>query len=173
MVFSNILLPADSSVLAQFENEELKEPSPRKEVDGVIIYQSRELGIPKDFGEPVLCDFGSAVALDDGVEHREDIQPNVYRSPEVILDIQWTYSVDIWNVGCMVSDYLLFSTRSCADSIGLGRFRRRAFVHWSRSRTQHIPRKSPSFGDDRTPWASSCWSSGKGESEEQVLLGFM
>jgi hypothetical protein len=31
------------------------------------------------------------------------IQPNVYRAPEIILDILWTYSVDIWNVGCMVS----------------------------------------------------------------------
>lgn len=45
-----------------------------------------------------------AVPLDDGLEHREDIQPDVYRSPEVILDIPWTYSVDIWNVGCMVSN---------------------------------------------------------------------
>ena len=100
---ANILLSAGSSVLTQFENEELKDPSPRKEVDGGVIYLSRELGIPKDCGAPLLCDFGSAVALDDGVEHREDIQPNVYRAPEVILDIPWSYSVDIWNVGCMVS----------------------------------------------------------------------
>lgn len=100
---ANILLPADSSVLTQFENQELEEPSPKKEVDGGVIYLSREMGTPKSFGAPVLCDFGSAVPLDDGLEHREDIQPDVYRSPEVILDIPWTYSVDIWNVGCMVS----------------------------------------------------------------------
>lgn len=30
------------------------------------------------------------------------IQPNIYRPPEVILKAPWTYSVDIWNVGCMV-----------------------------------------------------------------------
>lgn len=100
---ANILLPADSSVLTQFENQELEEPSPKKEVDGGVIYLSREMGTPKAFGAPVLCDFGSAVPLDDGLEHREDIQPDVYRSPEVILDIPWTYSVDIWNVGCMVN----------------------------------------------------------------------
>jgi hypothetical protein len=47
-----------------------------------------------------LCDFGSAVS--GGVEHVEDIQPNIYRAPEVILQVPWTYSVDIWNVGCMV-----------------------------------------------------------------------
>jgi serine/threonine-protein kinase SRPK3 len=100
---ANILLPADSSVLTQFENEELAEPSTKKEVDGSIIYRSREMGITKAFGAPMLCDFGSAVPLDDGLEHREDIQPDVYRALEVILDIPWTYSVDIWNVGCMVS----------------------------------------------------------------------
>lgn len=39
-----------------------------------------------------------------GAEERlEDVQPNVYLSPEVILEIPWTYSIDIWNVGCMVS----------------------------------------------------------------------
>ncbi|KAJ5609440.1 hypothetical protein N7528_010007, partial [Penicillium herquei] len=51
-------------------------------------------------GAPVLCDFGSAVLGDE--EHSEDIQPDIYRAPEVILGIPWTYSVDIWNVGCMI-----------------------------------------------------------------------
>ncbi|KJX97005.1 protein kinase [Zymoseptoria brevis] len=101
---ANILLGADSSVLTEFEAEELKEPSPRKEVDGNVIYLSRRLGTPRKFEAPVLCDFGSAVPLDDGREHLEDIQPDVYRSPEVILDIPWSYSVDVWNVGCMVWD---------------------------------------------------------------------
>jgi serine/threonine protein kinase len=104
---ANILLEADSSVLEIFEKEELKEPSLRKEVGGHPIYVSRELGIPKGFGAPVLCDFGTAVPLDDGREHREDIQPDVYRAPEIILDIPWSYSVDIWNVGCMVNAHKL------------------------------------------------------------------
>ncbi|KAH7049463.1 kinase-like domain-containing protein [Macrophomina phaseolina] len=101
---ANMLLRADESVLRAFEQEELEEPCPRKQLDGRTIYLSRGLNTPKDFGAPVLCDLGSAVPLDDGAEHREDIQPNVYRAPEVILDIPWTYSVDIWNVGCMVWD---------------------------------------------------------------------
>jgi serine/threonine-protein kinase SRPK3 len=100
----NILLPADSSVLTQFEKLEPAKPSPRKEIDSSgVIYRSREMGMPKAFGAPMLCDFGSAVPLDDGLEHREDIQPDIYRAPEVISDIPWAYSVDIWNVGCMVS----------------------------------------------------------------------
>jgi serine/threonine protein kinase len=101
---ANILLGADDSVLTAFEQEELNKPCSRKELhDGRTIYLTRELDTPKDFGAPVLCDLGSAVPLDDGIEHRADIQPNVYRAPEVILDVPWTYSVDIWNVGCMVS----------------------------------------------------------------------
>nr|POE92248.1 serine/threonine-protein kinase srpk [Quercus suber] len=109
---ANILLGADSSVLTEIEHEELREPSPSKEIDGGIVYLSREMGTPRAFGSPVLCDFGSAVPLDDGREHCEDIQPDIYRSPEVILDIPWTYSVDIWNVGCMVGvDLKLVHTR--------------------------------------------------------------
>ncbi|OTA34078.1 hypothetical protein BTJ68_05930 [Hortaea werneckii EXF-2000] len=101
---ANILLPADSSIMTEFEKQELEQPSLMKEVDGSTVYLSRKMGIPRTFGAPVLCDFGSAVPLDDGLEHREDIQPNFYRSPEVILDIPWTYKVDIWNVGCMIWD---------------------------------------------------------------------
>ena len=99
---ANILLPADSSIMTEFEKQELEQPSLMKEVDGSTVYLSRKMGIPRTFGAPVLCDFGSAVPLDDGLEHREDVQPNFNRSPEVILDVPWTYKVDIWNVGCMV-----------------------------------------------------------------------
>jgi serine/threonine protein kinase len=91
---------ADDSVFSDFEGRELETPSPRKELDGRIIYVSRELKMPREWGAPVLCDFGSAMS--GGIEHFEDIQPNIYRAPEVILESPWTYSVDIWNVGCMV-----------------------------------------------------------------------
>lgn len=132
----NILLGADDSVLRALEEEELHEPCPRKELEGRIVYLSRKLNTPKDFGAPVLCDLGSAVRLDDGAEHREDIQPDVYRAPEVILDIPWTCSVDIWNVGCMVG-VLLSKWCSLTDFlpplVDLGRLRRRAFIHRPRS----------------------------------------
>lgn len=91
---------ADDSVFSDFEEAELRNPCPRKEVGGRTIYVSRELRMPKAWGAPVLCDFGSAVIGD--IEHTEDIQPNIYRAPEVILEVPWTYSVDVWNAGCMV-----------------------------------------------------------------------
>ncbi|PYI09675.1 kinase-like protein [Aspergillus sclerotiicarbonarius CBS 121057] len=91
---------ADDSVFDAFIENELQNPCPRKEVDGRVIYMSQELMKPTEWGAPVLCDFGSA--MPGGVEHLEDIQPNIYRAPEVILEVPWTYSVDIWNVGCMI-----------------------------------------------------------------------
>lgn len=92
----------DDSVFSDFEEKELQRPVPRKEVDidGRTIYISRGLRMPKNLGAPVLCDFGSAMLGDQC--HSEFIQPNIYRAPEVILGVPWTYSVDIWNVGCMV-----------------------------------------------------------------------
>lgn len=91
----------DDSVFTDFEESELQHPVPRKEVDkdGRIIYTSQELKIPKRVGAPVLCDFGSAML---GQYHSVFVQPMIYRAPEVILGIPWTYSADIWNVGCMV-----------------------------------------------------------------------
>lgn len=91
----------DESILRHFEAAELSHPSRRK-IDGDrVIYESRGLIRPEKPGRPVLCDFGEARFGKD--TYVDDIQPYVYRAPEVILDIPWTYSVDIWNVGVMVS----------------------------------------------------------------------
>lgn len=92
----------DLSVLADFEEEEIRNPCPRKEMDGRVIYTSRAIRSLGMIGPPVLCDFGSAVFGEE--EHIECVQPNAYRSPEVTLRASWDYKIDIWSVGCMVSD---------------------------------------------------------------------
>lgn len=92
----------DDSVFEQFEEEEIHKPCPRKEVDGRIIYTSRRLAFTHKLGQPVLCDLGSAVSGDE--EHSEYVQPDIYRSPESILNVPWSYKIDIWNVGCMIWD---------------------------------------------------------------------
>ncbi|KAF7629650.1 hypothetical protein AFLA_013359 [Aspergillus flavus NRRL3357] len=52
---------ADDSVFIKSEDDELQNPSPRKELDVRAIYLSRELEIlPGKIDAPVLCDFGSA-----------------------------------------------------------------------------------------------------------------
>lgn len=92
----------DDSVCTKFEEAEIQDPSPRKvDADGRNVYVSRELEMPNDWGAPILCDFGSAV-LGHQV-HLETVQPALYRAPEVILEVPWSYSIDVWNVGCMVS----------------------------------------------------------------------
>lgn len=97
----------DESVFTDFEEYELRRPVPRKEVDTDrrTIYMSQELKIPKEVGAPVLCDFGSAVFGNQ--YHSVFVQPKIYRAPEVILGVPWTYSADIWNVGCMVRPNIL------------------------------------------------------------------
>ncbi|EZF32053.1 CMGC/SRPK protein kinase [Trichophyton interdigitale MR816] len=92
----------DKSILEEFTNAEMENPSPRKFIDGIPVYMSRRFGLPKTFGRAVLGDFGSAVRGDEKRNH--DAQPNVYRSPEVMLKTDWSYPVDIWNVGVMVWD---------------------------------------------------------------------
>ena len=56
--------------------------------------------MPKDISVPTLCGFGST--MPGGTEHSKDIQPYIYRAPEVIMEAGWTYSADIWNVGRMI-----------------------------------------------------------------------
>ncbi|CAK3877905.1 kinase [Lecanosticta acicola] len=92
----------DDSIFDDFAEAEMDNPIPRK-VDGDrVIYESRGLKMPKKTGPPVLCDFGEARL--GRSSYTDDIQPYVYRAPEVILDIPWSYEVDIWNVGVMIWD---------------------------------------------------------------------
>ena len=90
----------DSSILKSFELFELENPAPRKIYNDRVVYESRGLKKPAQFGRPILCDFGEARF--GALLHTDMIQPSVYRSPEVILIMAWTYSTDIWNVGVMV-----------------------------------------------------------------------
>ncbi|GKZ59520.1 hypothetical protein AnigIFM49718_005402 [Aspergillus niger] len=92
----------DESLLDAFTAGEMERPSPRKLADGVPVYASRRFGLPRSFGRAVLSDFGSAVRGDESRDH--DAQPAVYRSPEVMLQVEWSYPVDIWNVGVMIWD---------------------------------------------------------------------
>ncbi|TVY15942.1 Serine/threonine-protein kinase SRPK [Lachnellula arida] len=92
----------DNSILDAFTKAEMEHPSPRKTVDGVTVYASRQLQVPNFFGESVLSDFGSAVRGDEKRNH--DAGPRIYRAPEVMIEAAWSYPVDIWNVGVMVWD---------------------------------------------------------------------
>ncbi|CAF9926286.1 MAG: hypothetical protein HETSPECPRED_006294 [Heterodermia speciosa] len=94
----------DESLLPEFEQEELEQPSPTKVIDETrTIYASRKLGLPKNllWGQPVLCDFGEARI---GETHKGLIQSELYRAPEVLFNMEWNYSVDLWNVAALIWD---------------------------------------------------------------------
>ncbi|KAJ5248563.1 protein kinase [Penicillium chermesinum] len=91
----------DESILSEFEEAEKSSPSPRK-IDGDrVIYSSRDLGIPKVHGRPILADFGEARFISTLGKQWEDVQPLVYRAPEVVLQMPWNEKIDIWNVGTL------------------------------------------------------------------------
>ncbi|RMZ19777.1 hypothetical protein D0859_16231, partial [Hortaea werneckii] len=95
----------DESLLPAFEQEEASNSSPRKVIDDTrTVYGSRKLGLPKDalWGQPVLCEFGEA-RTGPG-PHKGLIQPELYRAPEVLFEMGWDSSADIWNVAVMIWD---------------------------------------------------------------------
>lgn len=93
----------DDPVLTKFVEEEQLEPSPRKtrKWNGRRIYLSRQIEEPESIELPVLCDFCTAQV--GYRKHLGTAQPDPYRAPEVIIQAPWSYEIDIWNVGCMVS----------------------------------------------------------------------
>ncbi|KAJ5485322.1 hypothetical protein N7539_005310 [Penicillium diatomitis] len=92
----------DVSILSDFEEEEKSNPSPRKITGDRVIYSSRSLRRTKQHGRPVLCDFGQARF--GSSQYSGDIQPYIYRAPEVLLRMSWDRKVDIWNVGVVTWD---------------------------------------------------------------------
>ncbi|KAE8139207.1 U4/U6 small nuclear ribonucleo protein PRP4 [Aspergillus pseudotamarii] len=97
----NLLLPTPMpKALSDFEEQEVKTQSARKVLHDRTIYTSSRF--PPGDGLPLLSDFGEARFGDQ--QHSEDIMPNHYRAPEVILRSSWDYKVDIWNVGMVAWD---------------------------------------------------------------------
>ncbi|EAN33393.1 Protein kinase domain protein [Theileria parva strain Muguga] len=68
-----------------------------------------------------LIDFGSAIYEDE--YHSSIINTRQYRAPEVILDIGWSYSSDLWSLGCTLMElytgHLLFRTHSHMEHLAM------------------------------------------------------
>lgn len=92
----------DQSVLDTVAQDEIVEPLPQKQLEDRTIYLSRnQFGLEAGgLGRPVITDFG--LAVDGSHLHNHPIQPDDYRAPEVIIGADWSYSVDIWNLGVLV-----------------------------------------------------------------------
>ncbi|KAJ5577537.1 protein kinase [Penicillium hispanicum] len=98
----NIMLGVeDQSILVEFEEAEKSNPSLQKIIEDRVIYSSRRLGIPKVHGRPILSDFGEARFTSTLGSPWEDVQPFMYRAPEVVLRMPWNHKIDIWNLGVL------------------------------------------------------------------------
>ena len=84
---------ADKEILKKFEEEEWSEPSLRRIDGNHIIYASRELEIPDDFSDFVICDFGYAVFSKE--KYTGEVMPDLYCAPELVLHTTWNEKIDI------------------------------------------------------------------------------
>lgn len=112
---SNIMLRVeDQSIFADYEKAENCSPSDRRPINGErTIYASRAFRRPRAnaYGLPVLCDFGEARI---GVPQAyTEIQPEIYKAPEILMQFEWGHPADIWNAACLVSHVFLFQTIIC------------------------------------------------------------
>lgn len=88
----------DNAAFARFEREEHDFPMPRKELPDHNIYVSRPISLTKS--APSLCDLSEARLGD--LQNTDLVMPDVYRAPEVVLGLPWSYPVDIWGFAMTV-----------------------------------------------------------------------
>lgn len=87
----------DHSKFQLLKDAEIEDPAPQKPLEDRTIYLSR--GLQLETGPLILCDFGEARI---GNKHQGSAMPTPYRAPEIILDMTWGYSVDVWAAGLVV-----------------------------------------------------------------------
>jgi serine/threonine protein kinase len=100
-------------MLANLEEKERLNPSPRKVLDDRVIHLSYTM--PMSYKDPVITDFGAAYLGEPGQKYRDDVMPGVYRAPEVLAGMEWDSKIDIWSIGVMVrlTSLSLISSRLC------------------------------------------------------------
>ncbi|KGO74117.1 hypothetical protein PITC_021750 [Penicillium italicum] len=105
----NVLMELeDDTSLKDVENEEIRSPSlpviSTVKSTATAVYPSK-LTTQKLSGSPILADFGQ-MRLVKGCENRDWWMSDLYRAPEVLLQLSWGYSVDIWSIGVMTLELL-------------------------------------------------------------------
>ncbi|KAK3074287.1 hypothetical protein LTR53_003398 [Teratosphaeriaceae sp. CCFEE 6253] len=82
------------------EEDERLHPLPRKELPTHTVYTSRPMRITH--GEAKLSDFSEARFDDPG--NVDLVMPDVYRAPQVILQMPWSYPIDLWGFAMTLWD---------------------------------------------------------------------
>ncbi|KAK2780711.1 hypothetical protein FQN52_002079 [Onygenales sp. PD_12] len=100
----NILTEAeDETVFRLIEGQEAREPSLPVASDGVLVYRSQNSMVDLS-GTPILADFGQ-MRLAEPI-NKDWYMSDMYRAPEVLLGLPWSYPVDVWSVGVMTLELL-------------------------------------------------------------------
>lgn len=73
---------------------------PCKETPSGTVYVSRQMPLTK--GAPSLCDLSEARF--GNIPNVDLVMPDVYRAPEVILGMPWSYSIDVWGFAMTLWD---------------------------------------------------------------------
>ncbi|OKL61200.1 hypothetical protein UA08_03152 [Talaromyces atroroseus] len=76
----------------------MERPVARKVLADRHVYFSRPPAVSS--GSPILCDFGGASVQSS--RNRGNVMYDVYRPPEIILDMEWDTKIDIWGLCLMV-----------------------------------------------------------------------
>merc|ERR1712059_55706 len=68
-----------------------------------------------------LIDFGSTTF--DHEHHSSIVQTRHYRAPEVVMELGWDQSCDVWSVGCIIFElamgFMLFDTHSSHEHLAM------------------------------------------------------
>lgn len=164
----------DDSIFAKVEENEVREPSARKQDDDRSIYVSRYmLG---GAGALTICDFGQARI---GCEHDALAMPLPFRAPEVILGMKWGSPVDLWAVGLLVRPSPPeTSVCSCGSSLatnthtpGMEPARAGGALRRVRHRVPRAQRRPPSRRHDRPPGPAAARVSRAERGDTPVLVG--
>ena len=63
-----------------------------------------------------ICDFGGVVVVKEDTKFNYCAQTQNFRAPEIIMNREWSYKIDMWSIGCILfelySKHLLFKTTS-------------------------------------------------------------
>ncbi|KAK1074740.1 hypothetical protein LTR74_000984 [Friedmanniomyces endolithicus] len=97
----NILLGVlDTSAFTRYEEDEREYPMPRKELPSRTVYTSKPMLFTK--GAPSLADLSEARF--ESPENVDLVMPDLYRAPEVVLGMPWSYPIDVWGFAMTLWD---------------------------------------------------------------------
>ncbi|KAF2214138.1 hypothetical protein CERZMDRAFT_111056 [Cercospora zeae-maydis SCOH1-5] len=128
---SNIMMGfEDDAVLPEFVKSLSQRPIAQKVTNERTVYHSQfDFGPLKGlFSTPQIHDFGNAALMREGFACRHPIQPDLYRAPEVMLGIPWSYKVDIWNLCVLIWELLEGVDLFTQVRNGTGRYSTRAHL---------------------------------------------